>query len=212
MTFLKATFQNRYFLGLETFILIILPLILLYFRPEFIRWRLLVIGSGLLYVFLIGQVVHWTPRTLGLTRSNLALSIKSVLLPSLLLSGILLAISRLKPELIFIDQVANEAKNFPDILVLLFYSGISVPLQELIFRGFYINRLSLVSSNPIFPIFYSSLIFGLIHFPFINTGIALGAFALSLWWSKLFLTHRNLFGPIISHALIGGVIILSSIT
>ncbi|PJC81386.1 hypothetical protein CO007_04960 [Candidatus Roizmanbacteria bacterium CG_4_8_14_3_um_filter_36_10] len=48
------------------------------------------------------------------------------------------------------------------------YVFISVPLQEFIYRGFYISRLELVSQNKTFLKLYSAVIFMLIHTAFDN--------------------------------------------
>jgi hypothetical protein len=88
-------------------------------------------------------------------------------------------------------------------LGLIAYPLISVPIQEILFRWFFlyytksqINQLSIV-------IILNAAVFSLAHLPFLSPLMLLGTFCLGLWWSHLTLKHHSLIPSLISHAIIG---------
>ena len=192
--------DSKLFFIFETLLLFVLPQFLIQVYPPLVHYRLLVMALGLIYVFLVAKSQHWNLTTLGFN---------FIFLPSVMFISIFLGLALLlQPSLVFVTEVAQEAQNYPAVLVLLFYILISVPLQEILFRGFYINRLKLISTNKYFLVIFSAFIFGLIHLPLQNKLIALGTFLVSIWWAHLFLKHRSLLLSFISHALIGGSLVL----
>lgn len=197
-------FSNKLFFILESLILFVLPQLLIRVYPPLIHYRLLVMGLGLIYVFFVAKYKGWNLTTLGFKADFSRL----VLFISLVLALLLVLTYTFQPSLVFVAEVANEAQDFSPIWVVVFYVLVSVPLQEILFRGFYINRLKLISTKKCFLIIFSSFVFGFIHLPLANKLISMGSFFLSLWWAHLLLKHNSLFLPIISHALIGATFIL----
>ena len=52
----RSLFRSKLFLAIETFYLIIFPLLLIYREPELIHWRLPVMLASLIYVFLVMKI------------------------------------------------------------------------------------------------------------------------------------------------------------
>lgn len=77
---------------------------------------------------------------------------------------------------------------------------ISVPFQELFFRGMVQTRLENLL-NPGLAIAIASLIFALVHF--FNPILVALTLAGGLAWGYSFHRKRNLAGPILSHAFLG---------
>lgn len=86
-----------------------------------------------------------------------------------------------------------------DIRWLVFYLFVSVPLQELIFRGFLQTRLYRIGE--IKAIVLASAAFSAIHFS--NILLVMLTLAAGLSWGYSFWKKPNLFGPIMSHFILG---------
>ena len=85
-------------------------------------------------------------------------------------------------------------------LSILFYIFISVPVQEVIFRGFLQTQLRRFVPAAV-SIVIISLLFCSIHYPSIITVYL--TFVASLFWGYSFEREPNLAGPIISHMILG---------
>ena len=92
---------------------------------------------------------------------------------------------------------------YPVGISVLRYSFISVPLQEIIFRSYLINRASIVSKNQLLIRVYAATIFMLIHVSFKTTPLILGSLILGWIWAGNFLKFRNIYSIMLSHILIG---------
>lgn len=81
----------------------------------------------------------------------------------------------------------------------IFYAFVSVPLQELVFRGLVQTHLYRIGTNK--AIIISSALFASIHFS-IHLLLILTLLA-GLSWGYLFSKYRTLLGPIVSHIILG---------
>lgn len=86
------------------------------------------------------------------------------------------------------------------IAYVLYYIILSVPVQEIIIRGFLQTRLEGMM-RPWVAILIASIIFGLIHMP--DALLTALTFSAGLAWGYSFHRKRNLAGPVTSHALLG---------
>lgn len=86
------------------------------------------------------------------------------------------------------------------IYYILYYVVISVPVQEIVFRGVLQTRLEKMV-RPVLAIALTSLLFGLVHIQ--NPLMVVLAVMAGLVWGWSFHRRRNLAGPIASHAVLG---------
>jgi membrane protease YdiL (CAAX protease family) len=103
----------------------------------------------------------------------------------------------------------SDMKVFPWPLwmIVTTYALISVPLQEVVFRGMLIPRLEMVIKNRWLVIGISAALFGLAHALFGNVWLVMVTSLIGLFWSWLFVKYRNLLTIITSHAAVGNVFI-----
>jgi hypothetical protein len=203
-------FAKPLFLTLETLSLILLPLILIQFKPELIHYRKWLLIASFVYVFYIICAQKIGFRELGLTFKNFFPALRSILLPTFfVLAAMFLAIPvGWDSKYFFIKEMVDEITAKPLSLNYFYAIATSAPIQEIIFRGFYISRLEFISKNKLFIVAWSSIVFALVHTPFENKLFALFTLILGVIYADNFLKYRNIFAIIISHALLlCGVII-----
>lgn len=201
---LKRVFSSRIFLVMETFCLTILPPVLLKFFPDLIHSRTRIFFTGLIYVALFVWSQKISRRNLGFQFTNFFPAVKAIFKPTLLAIGVTYIFFYFWRPLVTIPLLIQEMKFLPSSLFLaLKYFFISVPLQEIIFRAYLINRAGLVFPNKSFVRLYSTVIFMFIHTPINNFFLTLGTLILGWLWAGNFLKFKNIFSVIISHTLIG---------
>lgn len=122
---------------------------------------------------------------------------------SILIATLLIIIHQYSP--LSIDTMVMTLIHQPHLKLigLIAYPLISVPIQEILFRWFFlyytksqINQLSKV-------IFLNAVVFSLAHLPFLSPLMLLGTFCLGLWWSRLTLKYHSLIPSLMSHSIIG---------
>lgn len=209
----QALYQNKAFLIFETFLVIILPLMFLEFYPSFYQYRTFAMLFGLFYCLVVIKTQRIGKQKLGFSNDNFLSSLRQ-LLPLTLIFILAFGVLRFLPwitDLVnfkFVEGGQNALTAGRSVFaVIVIYSLISVPLQEFIFRGFYISRLELVSRNRIFLVLYSAFIFMMIHMPLKSILFDVGSFGLGIWWADSFLKFRNLFSLMVVHAIVGGSLI-----
>jgi membrane protease YdiL (CAAX protease family) len=207
---MKKLFASKWFLLIETIYLIVFPLLFLHFLPGFYKFRILAMIASLIYIGTVIQLQNLQFPQMGFTKHwKKGLSETVVPLTSM---GILLIITNIVyPHFFLIQVIADEVKIFPQSFFIPIYMFISVPLQEFIFRGFYIRRLELVSKNKWFLIFYSAFIFMLIHLPFGHVFMIGSSFLLGLYLAYHFVKFRNIYVLFFVHAILGGIFVYQSL-
>lgn len=201
-------FRSKIFLLFETISLILLPVVILTFKPEILHYRTQLFIAGFIYILYLFIVEKLTFSQFGITTNNFIESVKAILPITIIIFAVLITSIFFKYDsrFLFIDTLAQEAINGLDFRSIINTVLISSALQEIIFRGFYITRLELVSQNKFFLVLLSSLVFAIIHTPFKNDVFTAGTFFIGILYSLNFIKYRNIFGIIISHAiLLGGL-------
>ena len=89
------------------------------------------------------------------------------------------------------------------LLILLVYAGISVPLQELIYRTYYFNRYESLFKNDLVFILVNGLIFSLAHIFFKNALVLLMTFVGGLLFALTYKKTRSTLLVSIEHAIYG---------
>ncbi len=207
----KHTYSSVKFLVFETLFLVIIPLVALQFYPHLYQFRIIAMFLGLLYLYLISRTISFSPQEIGITRLNLRSAIINILPVSIGISVLILIAASVNPSVFKIDEIAADSIRWNPWVLFISYPLVSVPLQELIFRGFYLRRLELITHNEKFLILFSATFFSLIHVPFSNKLLMVGTFIAGVWWAKHYLKYRNIFSLILSHAIIGSTLISISL-
>lgn len=190
----------------ETIFVVFLPISLMILSPQIYVFRHLIGVAILAYFFLMRRHFSLPPLTTQLTIPPLKHWIETAII-TLVLTLFLIIINHYYPE--FIHQMVQSLfSNDKRYLIIISYSLLSVPLQEIIFRWLYLRRLQLLRLHPAFPIIWSSIVFSSVHFPFHSPLMLLGTFVLGLWWSYAVIKQHSLILASISHAILGALILL----
>lgn len=197
-------FGSKLFLLVETIILVFLPLILFKYLPQLMHYRTLLMVFGLIYFFYFIIAEKINHNTLGVTFKNLGPALRSVMLPTLFVLAIMFMAVPLgwDSKFFFIREMVEEIARKPVRFNYLYAIFISAPIQEVIFRSFYISRLETISKNKFFLVIWSAIVFALVHTLFENKLFAIFTFVLGIIYADNFLKYRNLLAIVISHALL----------
>lgn len=167
--------------------------------------------SGLIYIVFIASISD-LPKILNhLSVPPIRDLLTKSIIPSLILSLIILKISLFYPSLLIDTTKIINPGNLPYFFPLILYPLLSVPLQEIIFRWFYIGRLKLLDIDRWQLTLMTALVFGFVHLPFGRPTMFIGTFLLGLWWNWIYLKTNNLWYSLISHTLLGNTLIYLAI-
>lgn len=190
MTYLKKVYFSKWFWLIEHLLFIAIPISFYMASPTPLVW-FLTMGFSLVYVFWIDNLFQI--RGFSWNYSDFLKAIKFLFLPTIL---IIAALVLLKP---YFPQLFLTNTNF----FVWQYVLLSVPLQELLFRGFCLQRCSLSFKDKRFIILFNSLLFASYHMIFGNWYFVVGIFLVNLIWSYAFLKYPNIYAVMISHAILG---------
>lgn len=200
-------FLSNGYLLFELIFIVGIPTVLLSIFPSFLVYRHLIMILALAYIIFIALRL---PIRINLTIINFPpffhIFLQSIL-PSFLVVILILLINRFLPSVLVDPGKIINFKSLPHFAPLILYPLLSVPLQEIIFRWFYVGRFQGSYLGQPLIILISALVFGLVHLPFGKPAIAVGTFFLGLWWSTIYLSSGNLWYSLISHAIIGNTLI-----
>lgn len=204
----KFLISKKRLLLLETLLLVIAPIAITKLVPEVMLLRHFIMLFGALYLYLITKLFQQPNlQSFGITARNLSPSMRDILAPTILLYAFFLYLAIFQSDLLSMKEgVLNP--SIPKTVNIILYILVSVPLQELIFRGFVVKRLSLISQNSLFITVYASLVFGAAHLIFTNPMFAIVSFLVSIKWTQNYLKYRNIWPLIYSHAIIGSTMLL----
>lgn len=203
----RSLFRSKLFLAIETFYLIIFPLLLIYREPELIHWRLPVMLASLIYVFLVMKITKLSLKNVGFAKTNFLPATKDLILFTLIGIASLLIGRLFDSSIWYTKAIMDEVSRDSVLVAIIIYAAISAPLQELIFRGFYLSRLELVLRNKTYLIWYSAIVFAVIHIPLGNWRITIASLLMSLVYANNFLKYRNVLAISISHTVLGSLMI-----
>ena len=190
-------------LAAEITLLFVLPLFLVKVFPVIVHLRHLVMLLSLTYIFLLVRTSRLSRAAMGLTFVNTWPASLALIAPSLVVMIFTLTVSQLEPSVLMIPALVKEQAHLPLWAAVLGYTLISVPLQEIIFRAFYLPRLELITSNKYFLILFSASLFALMHIPLGNWMLVVTTAYLGIIWADNFLKFRNLPAIMLSHSVVG---------
>jgi len=196
-------------LVLEFFFLIAIPILIMQLFPKLLILRTGAMIAGIFYIYLMSKTYHFTRYSLGIADLKNSKTPFLEILPILIISSILLLIiMQLNRSLILLPAIQNSSLKLSLVYSVLLYTLISVPIQEVIFRGFYISRLEVVTKRKWLIVFISSLVFSFVHIPFHSLFLVLSCFFLGIILASHYLKHRNLLSMILAHAWLGSLLVI----
>lgn len=201
MITLKKLFTHKKFIFFELGVLFFITLNKQFFSHENYQIRIVIYFLCLLYVPLVSYLIGINRKKLGITPKKSFSSLNYSLLSVLFLGTSLMIIYFLWPALFKLNF--NIPPLLQIILRIAIYVIISVPVQEFIFRGYIISRLEKLMRNRWLIIFFSALIFGLVHYPFGFHFLTVATFFMGLILADNFLRYRNLYLSMGIHSLLG---------
>lgn len=181
----------------------LLPLLVLKKNSTLLKYRHYILLIIILYISYISTKITIPPIIQAFYVPNVFYLLLFSIIPSLTISlYVYRTHHRLPKTLINSNHLVNHP-HLPSYFPLITYPIISVPVQEVIFRWFYMTRISAITPNTIFILLFSSFIFGLAHIPFGKKDPFTSTFFLGIYWGLLYIVTQNLWFPILSHAIIG---------
>jgi len=160
------------------------------------EWRMPGFFILLLYVIIIAIHQKFSIKELGIRFDNAWESIGWSLIITL--------ISIVFLFIIFPNRIFEPAKPPPWHLFYPAYILVLAPAQEFFFRGFLfaeMDRLKIIGQAK--QIAISALLFGYIHIIYRSGVFLLLALAVGAIWGALYYRHRNIFGVVIGHIILG---------
>lgn len=177
--------------------------------PAVMSVRAYIMGAGGLYMFYVFRKNNITFSKLGFTHKEMSTSLKELILPSLLMILTSLIIFALIPNNLIPALIGYDPQSISSLtLRILLYCLWSVPFQELLFRGYLYLFVSSVYKSPKSIAIVMWLVFVLAHIPFFSPMMMIIAMWMGYVYIKNYLKHHNLLPIMISHALVGGVLLI----
>jgi membrane protease YdiL (CAAX protease family) len=202
--------KNLWWVMIETIGLVFLPLYIFMIRPDFLQWRVPFMAAMFLYVAYMTSSKRVSVHDFGLARgAREGWFIMTGV--TLILAACLLLTVAVNPNALFIREFVTESIGFPILVSLFVYTFFSVPLQEFLLRGYYLARLQKNFEHYYVVLILVSLVFGLLHAPFANRWLSLGTFLISFFWTWFVMKYKTIYPVILSHILLGGIIMAASL-
>lgn len=193
----------------QTIVLILLPALLMSIWPSFMAIRAYVMGVGAIYLFYVLKVHHVTWADLGLQSHHFLISLKKLIIPSLVLIVFTLLLLVILPPQLRPTLIGSDSQIMRSIYWRIFlYSVWSVPFQELLFRGYLVWKLKTLGFQQSKIFLLALFIFTLVHLPFQSPLMIIVALYLGYIYLSNYLKYGNIFSLMISHAIVGSILIL----
>lgn len=203
----RTYFEFKRAFLVEALFLLVIPVFMMQFFDHLRILRYVFLCVGLAYLYVFAKKRRLGAADFGISGYQLQRSLGLTLGLTVIMGGLLYGSFRLIPEWYQEGLHSMRVINLPGWMIIGLYVGLSVPLQELVFRGIMIKRLELILQNSWLIIGMSAGIFALAHVIFKSPMIVVITFLGGLVWGWLFVRYRNLWPIQISHAVLGGILI-----
>ncbi len=197
-------YRSKLVLLAETFIFTVLPLLILKQWSGLLAYRYYLMAGGLIYVGQFFKSEKIKLKDLGFLPKNFYRGFKENLRFALLAILVTLGLYVILPMRWVLPIGVDGLVLGPAWWCAVMYLVISVPLQEILYRSYLLNRSERVLPRPL-AVVYAAVIFMLIHTPFTTPVMTLGALILGWYWAANFLRYRNFYAIATSHVLVGFV-------
>lgn len=203
---IKTHYLKKPAILLEFLLFISLPIILRFQLSSFVYLRHILFVVGILYVFFISRAYKFnTLDKYGITKKNFIISCKKLIPSTIFWIAITILLGYLNINNLIISELTTSVATMPIWANFVLYTILSVPIQEIMFRGFLINRIKLTTNNQVFIILYSSLAFGLSHLMFANIYFTILTTLISISWTRNYYKYNNLLSIILFHSIMGSI-------
>ncbi|OGD56373.1 hypothetical protein A3I57_00175 [Candidatus Beckwithbacteria bacterium RIFCSPLOWO2_02_FULL_47_23] len=196
-------FKSKTVFLIEATLLIFFLLLIEKIIPAWHTYRYWLMFASLAYIGLFVLSRPQIGQSLGLQRKNFRPSVNDLVWPTLYAAVSIVALSLLFPANDVFPFIILGVRLAPFWFSVFRYIVVSVPLQEIIFRSFLINRSALVIKNKLLLQAYAALIFMLMHFSFKTSILIAGTLILGWIWSGNFIKYRNVYSVALSHIAVG---------
>ncbi len=196
-------FKNKAVFLAEALLLILFLVFINRIIPAWYSYRYWLMFTGLAYVGLFAMSRPQLAVALGLQQKNFRSAVKDLVRPTLLAAISIVGLSFLLPPNDVFPLIIPGVRLAPFWFSFIRYIVVSVPLQEVIFRSFLINRSALIIKNKLLLQTYAALIFMLMHASFKTPVLIVGTLVLGWIWSGNFIKYRNAYSVILSHIVVG---------
>lgn len=186
---------------IEILFLFVLPVLLLYFKKINFKYRIYVLSFISIITFIIILLEKWDLKKIGVRLDNIKNSIFPYMIFTIM--GVIL--------LIFISKLLKNKpdKNFYKQKHFIFGFLILSILQEFLFRGFLIVKLSEIMNPSILIILVNALLFTFMHIIYFNKkSIIILLFLSGIVFAYLYLNYPNLIIISISHSILNYVAVM----
>ena len=203
---IKNHYLKKPFILLEFLLFISIPIILRFQLSSFIYLRHILFILGIAYVFFIGKAFNFNSlKKYGITKKNFIMSCKKLIPSTLFWMTVTVFIGYLNINNLIIPELTTSVATLPIWTNFFLYTTLSVPIQEIIFPGFLVNKIKLTTKNEVFIILYASLAFGLIHLMFANIYFTILTTLISFSWTRNYYKYNNLLSIILFHSIMGSI-------
>lgn len=194
---------------IEAVLLLALPIILLMLGSQFLASRPIFMALGGIYCSWRLWRRGATLASLGIHTSRLDSALRSLVIPSLGLILTTYLFFKLLPLPLLQSFVGYDPLAVSSFTTrILAYIFLSAPLQEIIFRGYLTWRLQEVFVSPRVVRVLSVAIFTLAHLPFYSPLLLFVSLSMGVLYIYNYQKYHNLFAPIISHSLVGAILLV----
>lgn len=171
------------------------PMYFMFTQPDNKIFQYAMLIFTINYLVIITTFAGATPSSIGLQRKYFLSALKFIFLPTIIFAAIILWIRYSFPTI--------SVSTHKSLTYFLEYILISVPLQEIVFRGFCVYRCKLSFNNTAFLVVFNAFMFAMYHMIVQNIYFTTGLFLINLFWSYAYLKYPNLYVFMLSHTFIG---------
>lgn len=172
------------------------------------RLRMAMCFLALIYVAMSAKLLKISKKDLGVNLSTFGPAFRQSLGATGMFLALLVVAKIIWPEAFRMGISYNSVAEATTKLLV--YGTISVPIQELVFRGYLVSRLEQIVANKWLIIAVSAVIFGLIHLPFGSLALTIGSVGFGVYLGANFKSYRNIFSLMVVHIIVGiGMTILA---
>lgn len=158
-------------------------------------FRYFALSLSALYMILVALFMGAKLPEVGLQRKYFKEALSFIAWPTLFIA-LAIVLARIFFPAAFIKQPGSFSAP-------VWYILLSVPLQEILFRGFCLWRCKLTWKNTLFIILFNSFLFAMYHMVTNNWYLTIGVFLINIFWSYSFIKYPNLWAFMLSHAFLG---------
>ncbi|HCJ52521.1 MAG TPA: hypothetical protein DIS62_05285 [Candidatus Kerfeldbacteria bacterium] len=194
--------MKRFFAIAELLAVYVTPVAVFYFGLLPYGARLLFLEVFAALVILLTITRRMNLRDMGFRWDTFAPSAK------LLLPGTIIAVGVLVVSFLLGIGTEYVFKSWWTNSFFLYYLAVGAFSQEFGYRGYLLQRLRIVSSNPWFLVIANSILFSLLHALHRDNLVFIGTFIFGLYLTWVYVKRPNILASTLAHGIVGTVAII----